>query len=64
MFAGKTSVNEICKIHCRTLQVVYSEYQKSCDQLLQINKDISIQNLHILALEVYRSIIHFNPEFM
>ena len=33
---------------------------------LQINKDISIHQKHlrILALEVYKSIMHFNPEFM
>ena len=28
MFAGKTAINEILKIHYRTLQVVYSEYHK------------------------------------
>ena len=29
MFASKTAINKILKIHCRTLQVVYSEYHKS-----------------------------------
>ena len=64
MFAGKTAINKILKIHYRTLQVVYSEYHKSYEELLQINKDISIQQKHlrILALEIYKSIMHFNPE--
>ena len=66
MFAGKTGINKILKIHYRTLQVVYSEYHKSYEELLQINKDISIHQKHlrILALEVYKSIMQFNPEFM
>ena len=66
MFASKTAINKILKIHYRTLQVVYREYHKSYEELLQINKDISIhqEHLRILALEVYKSITHFNPEFM
>ena len=66
MFASKTAINKILKIHYRTLQVVYSEYHKSHEELLQINKDISIHQKHlrILALEVYKSIMQFNPEFM
>ena len=36
------------------------------EELLQINKDISIHQKHlrILALEVYKGIVQFNPEFM
>ena len=64
MFASKTAINKILKILDRTLQVVYSEYYKSYEELLQVNKDISIHQKHlrILALEVYKSIMHFNPE--
>ena len=29
MFAGKTLINKICKIHHRTHQVVYNEHNKS-----------------------------------
>ena len=65
-FANKTAMNKILKIHDRTLQVVYCEYCKSYEKLLQINKDISIyQNyLHTLSLKIYNSIRHFNPELM
>ena len=38
MFAGKTSINKICKIHHRTLQVIHNDYQKSYNELLDINK--------------------------
>ena len=43
-----------------------SEYHKCCEDLLQINKDISIyqKQLRILALEIYKSIMQFNPEFV
>ena len=66
MFASKTAISKILKIHYRTLQVVYCEYHKSYEELLQINKDISIHQKHlsILALEVYKSIMHSNQEFM
>ena len=66
MLASKTAINKILKIRYRTLQVVCREYHKSYEQLLQINKDISIHKKHlrILALEVYKSIMQFNPEFM
>ena len=66
MFVSKTALHKILKTYYRTLQVVYSKYQKPYEELLQINKDISIHQKHlpILALEVYTSIIQFNPEFM
>ena len=46
IFAGKTSINKICKIHHRTLQVIHDDYQKSHDQLLDINKDVNIHQNH------------------
>ena len=42
MFAGKTLINKICKIHHRTLRVVYNEYNKSYGELLQLNNNVSI----------------------
>ena len=66
MFANKTAVNKILKIDHRTLQVIYSEYHQTYEELLQINEDIFIHQKHlcILALEVYKSIIQFDPELM
>ena len=66
MFAGKTSINKICRIHHRTLQVIHIDYQMSYDELLEINKDVTIHQKHlrILALEVFKSVMHVNPEFM
>ena len=64
MLASKTAINKILKIHYRTLQVVYSEYHKSYEGLLQVNKDISIHQRHprILALEVY-GIMEFKKHY-
>ena len=66
MFAGKTLINKICKIHHRTLQVVYYEYNKSYQELLQLNNIVSIHQRHLqyLALQVFKSLMHLNPEFM
>ena len=66
MFSGKTLINKICKIHHRTLRVVYNEYNKSYGELLQLNNNVSIHQRHLqyLALEVFKSFMHLNPEFM
>ena len=56
MFAGKTLINKICKIHHRTLRVVYNECNKLYGELLQ--------HLQYLVLEVFKSLMHLNPEFM
>ena len=66
MFAGKTLINKICKIHRRTPRVVYNEYNKSYRELLQLNNNVSIHQRHLqyLALEVFKSLMHLNPEFM
>ena len=66
MFAGKILINKICKIHHRTLQVVYNECNKSYQELLQLNNTVSIHQRHLqyLALEVFKSLMHLNPEFM
>ena len=66
MFADKTLINKICKTYDRTLQVIYNDYQKSYDELLDINKDFNTHQklLRILALEVFKSTTHANPELM
>ena len=46
-FAGKSGINKICKIYNVTLLVVYSEYQKFYEELLQINKGIYINKKHL-----------------
>ena len=47
MFAGKILINKICKIHHRTLQVVYDDFDKSYDELLELNRDLSIHQRHL-----------------
>ena len=66
MFASKMAINKICKLHYRTFKVVYNEYDKSYEELLEMNKSTSIHQGHLqfLAIEVYKSLIHLNPEFM
>ena len=66
ILAGKTLINKICKIHHRTLQVVDNKYNKSYQELLQLNNIMSIHQRHLqyLALEVFKSLMHLSPEFM
>ena len=62
MFAGKTLINKICKIHHRTLQVVFN-FNKSYDELLELNNDLSIHQRHLHYLAI-KSITHLNTQFM
>ena len=64
-FAGKSSIAKIGKIHFRTLQVVYNNFDKSYHELLNFSNGVSIYQRHLrfLALEVYQSLININPEF-
>ena len=66
MFVSKMAINEICKLHFRTLKVVYNEYDKSYEELLEMNKLVSIHQRHLqfLAIEVYKPLMHLNPGFM
>ena len=66
MFAGKTLFNRICKIDHRTFQMVNNEYNKLYEELFQLNNNVSINQRHLkyLALEVFKSLMHLNPEFM
>ena len=66
MFAGKTLINKISKIHHRTLQMVYNEYNKSYEKLLQLNNNVPLHQRHLqyLILEVCKFLMHLNTEFM
>ena len=66
MFAGKALTKKICKFHHITLQVVYDDVNQSYDELLELNNDLSIHQWHsrYLAIEVFKSIMHLNPQFM
>ena len=44
MFAGKTLINKICKIHHRIHQVVYNEYNISCEELNSTITCLSIKD--------------------
>ena len=66
MFAGKSSIAKICKIRFQTLKMVYNNYDKSYHDLLSFSNDVSIHQWHLqfLAIEVYKSLMNINPEFM
>ena len=66
MFAHKNSVKKICKIHFRTHQIVHNVHDKSYEKLLVVSNDISLHQKHLclLAIEVYKSLLKTNPDFM
>ena len=47
MFSGKTLINKICKVHHRTLRVVYNGYNNSDGELLQLDNNVSIHQRHL-----------------
>ena len=70
MFADKRSTAKICKIHFRTLQIVFNSYEKSYHHLLNFSNVSTpppppfLRHLRFLAIEVYKSLMNINPEFM
>ena len=54
MFASKMAINKICKLRYRILKVSYNVYDKSYEELLEVNKSASIHQMHLqfLAIEV------------
>ena len=72
MFSGKTLISKVQKIYLKTLHAVLDTYEKSNENLLLINDDISIHqnHLHFLATEIFNkssifhSINNLNPQFM
>ena len=66
MFASIRSINKICKIHLRTLQIVHNIHDKLYEELLPASDDVSVYQKHlpILAIEVYKSLMKTNPYFV
>ena len=65
MFAGKSSITKIYKMHFRTLQIVYNNYDKSYRDVLNFSNYFSIHQKHLrsLALEVNKSLMNINIKF-
>ena len=66
MFSSKSSMLKVNKIYRRTLRVVYDDYSSTYEKLLASHNDISIHQKHLkhLPIEVYKSLVKLNPEFM
>ena len=64
MFAGKSSIAKICKIHFRTHQVGYNSYDESYHDLSNFSNDVSNHQRHLrfLAIQVYKSLVNINLE--
>ena len=65
MLSGKSSIANICKIHFRTLQAVYNNYDKSYHHLFIFSNDVCIRQRHLcfLSIKVYKPLMNINSEF-
>ena len=66
MCHSRTLNNKINKLHEMALRLVYDDKQSTCEELLNINKSITIQNrnLQVLATELYKVHYGLAPELM
>ena len=62
MFDDKLSIAKMCKIHLRTFQVVYNNYDKSNDDLLNFSNHVSVfqRHLRLLGIEIHKSLMNIN----
>ena len=66
MCHSRTLNNKINKLHERALRLVYDDKQSTCEELLNINKSITIhhRNLQVLVTELYKVHYGLAPEPM
>ena len=66
MFSGKSSNNEINRIHKRALRVLLDDYKSTFEELLQKRGEHTIhtRNLQALLLEAYKCLTSTNPSFL
>ena len=66
MFCRKTSNALVNRTHKRALRVVYENKHLSLEELLVVdgNVNIHIKNLRVLMTQIFKSLMHMNPEFM
>ena len=66
MFCGRTTNDEINRVHKRALRVLLNDYDSSFEELLHRNEEVTIhaKNLQKLMLEVYRCVTSRNPSFL
>ena len=66
MFCSKAAHNLINTTHHRALRSRFNSYSSSFDELLVRSKrgTIHSKNLHIMVIEIFKSLNRLNPEFM
>ena len=66
MFCNKSCSKKLDSIHKRALRIVYQDFTKSYEELLQISGYKRIHEVHIsfLLCEVYKTVNGLNPTFM
>ena len=66
------TIYKICKIYFRTPQIVYNVHNISYENFLAVSNDISVPQKHLILfidlykrfIEVYKSLMKTNPDFM
>ena len=66
MFCGKTSNDDINRLHKRALRVLLDDYESTFEELLRKRGEHTIhtRNLQKLMLEVYKCLTSDNPSFL
>ena len=66
MFCGKTSNDDINRLHKRALRVLLDDYESTFEELLHKRGECTIhtRNLQKLMLEVYKCLTSGNPTFL
>ena len=66
MFCSRKMNRKINHVHERALRLVYNDYRSSFDELLKIDKSISIhhRNIHNVAIEMYKVKNNLSLPFM
>ena len=66
MFHDRKLNNKINKMHLRALRIAYRDYESDFGTLLKRDNSVTVhqRNLQLLMVEIYKTKVNLNPEFM
>ena len=66
LFCGKAANENIDRVHKRALRILLDDHESTFEVLLAKNGETNIhtQNLHMLMIEIYKTLNNTNPPFM
>ena len=64
MFHSRHLKNKINNVHKKALRTIYSDYESTFQELLDVSFSVHHRNIQTLAIEIYKHILGLSPAIM